>query len=231
MKFIPLKNKRLIKLLNDVTDGFFERDYVVKSLPKIKANKEIVHTHLNAFGPCSDEYLFEALKLDVKDFGFPRVACGSGMGRYYADVNTESFQEIQKQSVKIGKHLGTPVSALTMLYPDNGFIGWHHNGNAPGYNILITHSQDGNGQFRYYDRKSNNVVDMPDVVGWSVKVGYYPNEKTEIDRVYWHSAETKKARISLAWVINHRPMWENMIEEITDGEVGPEVLHQDQMTA
>jgi hypothetical protein len=130
---------------------------------------------------------------------------------------------------KIGLYLGTPTNALTMAYPDKGFIGWHHNGNAPGFNILMTYSQDGDGCFKYYDCFEKKIVTMPDVVGWSVKVGYYPDERKETERVYWHCAETKKQRISVAWVINHRPMWENMIDSITEGDFDKSVLHQFQM--
>ncbi len=94
----------------------------------------------------------------------------------------------------------------------------------------MTYSQDGDGCFKYWDWVEKKIVTHPDPVGWSVKVGYYPDERKETERVYWHCAETKKQRISVAWVINHREMWIDMINTISEGTYDPAVLKQNHMT-
>lgn len=227
MQFIPLNNKRLNQLLDRVIERVYKPEYV-RVITNARPHQDTLQPDIYA---CSDEYLHKAFKLPVTEYGFPRSAHGMGMKEVAPEIH-QFFEPIQKLVEKIGLYIGTPTNALVMAYPDNGFIGWHHNGNAPGFNILMTYSQDGDGCFKYWDREKNEIITMPDQPGWTVKVGYYPSDrkKEERDKVYWHCAETKKQRISLAWVIDHRPMWENMINSITDGSFDTKVLAQQQMT-
>ena len=224
MKFIPLKSQRLKNLLQSITDVLYTEKYI-NLIGKTRTRDDQL---VPGVYPCSDAYLEKAQSQKISDFGFPRACLGLGM-KEFEPALIQVTEPIRNIVDKIGLYLGTPTNALTMAYPDKGFIGWHHNGNAPGFNILMTYSQDGDGCFKYYDCFEKKIVTMPDVVGWSVKVGYYPDERKETERVYWHCAETKKQRISVAWVINHRPMWENMIDSITEGDFDKSVLHQFQM--
>ena len=227
MQFLPIKNTRLLNLLQNLTDKFFDDEKVKDTLKYDFAfsDKNILEYH-----PTSEKYLKKALELNIRDYGFPRAANGFGMGRVNPEVNWESFIPYHEKINKVGRFLGTHYNALTMLYPDGGYIGWHHNGNAPGFNILMTYSQDGNGCFKYYDQKTKQIVVLPDVKGWTVKVGYYPNDRTEKERVYWHAAETEKARVSIAWILNHRIMWENMIADISNNQFDRQVLNQQHMS-
>lgn len=224
MKFIPLKSPRLIKYLQSITNILYKDEYK-KLIGKTRIRNDNLIPDLYA---CSEDYLRKAFTLKVQDYGFPRSSLGLGVREFDPDL-LKVTEPIHNLVEKIGQNLGSPNNALTMAYPDKGFIGWHHNGNAPGYNILMTYSQDGNGCFKYYDRINDSVVVMPDQPGWTVKVGYYPSEKNETDRVYWHCADTAKQRISVAWILNHRTMWENMIDSISDGTFDKSVLNQDQM--
>lgn len=227
MKFIPLKSTKLIKHLTSITDQLYN-DELKKIIAKTKKRGDNLITNVH---PCSDEYLFKAFKLKITDFGFPRSAHGMGMQNSQTDPNLHQLiSPIEKTVEKIMRYLGSPTNALTMAYPDNGFIGWHHNGNAPGFNILMTYSQDGDGHFSYYDYDTKSIIKMPDPIGWSVKVGYYPHEVKEKEKVYWHCAATKKQRISVAFILNHRDMWENMIDTISDGTYDKAVLNQFQMS-
>lgn len=224
MNFIPLTNPRLIKYLQSLTEVVYSE--------KLKTIISKYRPHYDNLQPgaysCSDDYLFKAFELKLEEYGFPRSSHGCGMRD--ADIhNMEFIDGVQKHVSKIGSFLGTPNNALVMAYPDNGYIGWHHNGNAPGYNILMTYSQDGDGFFKYWDTEKKEIVTMPDKIGWSVKVGYYPDQMKERDKVYWHCAATKKQRLSVAWVLNHRNMWENMISTISNGEFDTSVLFQKQM--
>lgn len=227
MKFIPLKSAKLLKHLTTITDQLYE-ERLVKIIAKTKKRGDNLITN---FHPCSDDYLFKAFEHKITDFGFPRACLGMGMQNNQGDPYLgEVTVHIEKAVNNIMRYLGSPTNALTMAYPDKGFIGWHHNGNAPGFNILMTYSQDGDGYFKYYDYDSKSIVTMPDTKGWSVKVGYYPHEVKEKEKVYWHCASTAKQRISVAFILNHRDMWENMIDTISEGTYDKSVLSQQQMT-
>jgi hypothetical protein len=215
MKIINLRNDRLQTLLLSTIDLFYN-DIVRNMTEKFPERKDsLISNH----SPFSDEYLFEAFKLKLSDFGFPRALRGMGLtdmeNLYPNDKNTMT---LRSSISRISRFLGSPNNALSMYYPDNGYIGWHHNGNAPGYNILMTYSLDGDGGFSFWDYKTKSIQTIQDKVGWSVKVGYYPNIRKEPDRVYWHMAKTKKERISIAWVLDQKEMWKSMIDEISQGD-------------
>lgn len=213
MRPIRLNNEKLMTLLSTLTDICYDKKIVdLVSKDYVRKDKLIPE-----FYGVSDDYLKKALTLKVRDFGFPRTAHGLGMSGV-RPKDWHLIEPIEDHVKKIGKFLGTHVNALTMLYPKNGFIGWHHNGNAPGYNILLSYSLDGEGDFRYWDKDKKEIVIMKDKPGWFGKVGYYPSDTKEVDRVYWHAAQTKQQRVSIAWIMPHRPMWISMIEEITNGE-------------
>lgn len=212
MKSIKLKNERLQTLLSSSINSFYNEE-IEKLSNLVKERKDSLITE---FDPVSEEYLKKAFTLELKDFGFPRACHGAGLNDMERiSPNSSNLIQISKNVTRIGRFLGTHFNALVMYYPDNGYIGWHHNGNAPGYNILMTYSQDGDGGFSFWDYKTNSIKTISDKPGWSVKVGYYPNERKEPERVYWHMAKTKKARVSIAWILNQKEMWKSMIDEIT----------------
>lgn len=215
MKSINLKNPRLETLLLPTIDLFYSED-VKKISKRCKERKDDL---ILDYHPTSDEYLFAAFKMNLREFGYPRAILGCGSTEMnILDPNNKAVLSIAKINQRIGRHLGIRNQALSMYYPENGYIGWHHNGNAPGYNILLTYSLDGEGGFSFWDYKTESIKTIPDKVGWNAKVGYYPSERKEPNRVYWHMAKTKSPRVSLAWVIDQKDMWKNMIDEITGGD-------------
>lgn len=221
MKDLLIKNTRLENLLSSITELYFSEKYN-NFLSKIKPLEDKLIPDLY---PCSNEYLQSAFKQKIEDYGFPRAALGLGKMEFERN-NYDYYIEIDKKVRKVGNYLGTPNNALAMCYPDNGYIGWHHNGNAPGYNVLLTYSQDGDGHFSYWDYNTKSIVRLQDKPGWNLRVGYYANQRTERDKLFWHMAETKKQRITVAWVLNHKDMWTSMIDELTAGEYDPSVLGQ-----
>lgn len=223
MKNIPLNNQRLIKMLSDTIDCFYtdELKSIIKNFPALE-DKIITDKH-----PYSEEYFYEAFQhKPLKDYGWPRAHLGVS-GIHTSEEHYDKFSTIRRKVSRIGNFLGTPVNALIMAYPDDGYIGWHHNGNAPGFNVLMTYSEDGDGKFSYYDYETKEIKHLQDQPGWNARVGYYPNLYTHPDKVFWHAAITKKQRITLAWVINHKDMWTNMIEEITCGDYDKSVLNHE----
>lgn len=223
MKEVCLRSQRLTKILSGITEDVFKEENL-KRLSEEAKRKERKDNLIADLHSASDEYFRKALKYPLKDFGFPRSTLGIGTLSTDGD-NSRFFHDlVSKKLMRLQNTVGSPQNALCMLYPDDGYIGWHHNGNAPGYNVLFSYSQDGDGYFKYYDKEKDEVVYMYDKPGWNVKCGYYPSEVKEPNRVYWHAAATKKARLSIAFVMFNRDMWINMIEYITDNDYDKQAL-------
>lgn len=90
-----------------------------------------------------------------------------------------------------------PVWHLTLmsLYPPGGYIGWHSNYDVPGYNVILTWSETGDGFFRYVDPKTREIITMQDTPGWSCKMGYFGSGNEEL----WHCAYTNCRRATIAF--------------------------------
>lgn len=215
MREVTLKNSRLQGILSSISDVVFDDKNLSKlSQRQIHKGDDLIQD----LHPASDEYFTKARQLPIQDYNYPRSSLGTQTHAYERGGSGFFHELVSKQLMKLQNTLGCQSNALCMLYPDDGYIGWHHNGNAPGYNVLFSYSQDGDGYFKYYDKEKDKIIYMQDNPGWNVKCGYYPDERREPDRVYWHAAATKKARLSVAFIINNRDMWINMIEYITDGD-------------
>lgn len=212
MKTIQLKNVELENLLASALDVFFHDS--VKNLAKEWHVRERKDELIPDYHPCSDEYLFEAFKEKLEDYAFPRAVLGAQLFEM-RDYGLKILPILERRVHHVKKFLGPSINALSMVYPENGYIGWHHNGNYPGYNVLFSYSQDGNGNFSYWDYDTKSIQRMQDVPGWNVKAGYYSSQDTERDKVYWHSAQTKNQRISIGFILENETVWKEMLTKIS----------------
>ena len=73
-------------------------------------------------------------------------------------------------------------------------------------------------------REKKIIIGMKDSPGWTVKVGRFPGYRDGYDRLFWHRATTKNPRITVAWIINEKDLWIDMIKEISDGSFDSRVL-------
>lgn len=125
------------------------------------------------------------------------------------------------------KFLGGHSVALAAFYPPGGYIPWHHNGNAPGYNILLHYSTEGDGSF--YSWHDGQVVEYKDKKGeWVVRSGRFmdtigtradtPHRQTTphvgVNEASWHAARTNCWRFTLSTIIDHEDFWLDVIEDI-----------------
>jgi len=212
MRPIQLRNESIIKTLGSISDVIYQDDLLNELVSESKEDRsELIDKSIY---PVSDEY-FHCAKNDfsIETFAFPRETLMSSI-----NASKTASESIKRYKRKLQRVLGGRNSALTALYPSDGYIGWHHNGNAPGYNILFSYSLDGDGCFKYYDYETKEIKVVQDQVGWNVKVGYYPSENIEPENVYWHAADTKNPRLSVAFIVDDRNIWKNMINDITNGE-------------
>lgn len=169
-----------------------------------------------------DDYRKQIIYKGREHFGYPESSMGF-------ELRAEHFRyaDIDKQVELAGKgeqlvddvciYLGAHRKALSMVYPPKGYIGWHNNANAPGFNIIFTWSESGDGQWEHIDPKTKEHVVIPDVKGWQCKYGYYGTYE-EPDRLLYHAAKTNCLRTTIAFVFNGdergKAMAENVIEEI-----------------
>ncbi len=201
MRCIEINNKEVVTLLSDFSTWFED-----------SGKKEI-----DVQGePDEDEYYTSEEYFDTinqeKHVGFPEKAHGVDMGLFASSV--ESFKERLRQvDSQFNSTLGARNCAVKMYYPKGGYMGWHNNHNASGYNILFSYTRNGNGWFRY--RENGNIVTMNDSPGWTAKVGYYGSNK-EPDKLYWHCARAYEDRLTLGFVIPDKSFWEMMVDDIQD---------------
>lgn len=213
MQSICPKNQKMLNHLN----GLYKDITNPKVLKHTKNNIEYRHDKLDSqHYPTSIEYLNYAIEnLPVENYAFPRASiCSSrdaiklGLAEFNCDSNFK----------KLKASLGVEHVAVVTYYPKGGYMGWHHNCNAPGYNILFSHSVSGNGYFKYRNPKTKKIVTMTDTPGWNVKVGNFDAGKNN-ENLFWHTAWTGEPRITVAFVLNEKDIWLNMIEDITMGEL------------
>jgi hypothetical protein len=213
MNTAVIRNAEFIELLDEYAD-------FVKSIDLNRVAN--LHPDEDADWYCSQEYCNQIMHRGREHFGFPEAARGF-------EVRADQFRykdlDGQVELGKIGEELvnevcmflGAHRKALSMVYPPGGFIGWHNNANAGGYNIIFTWSEKGDGQWEHIDPITKEHVVIPDVEGWQCKYGYY-GTYDEHDKIVYHSARTNCLRSTIAFVFNSdetgKRMAEHVVEEI-----------------
>lgn len=189
--------------INEFADWFFRQDRSPLKLNGVPDENERY---------TSTEYLELVQSKGLDHIGFPEKVYGIDMG----DVSKVPFEwvdKIQELDTELNTFFGSEYNAVKMYYPAGGFMGWHTNWNAPGYNILLSFNKRGDGFFRYQDPITKEIVTQDDKKGWNLKVGYY-GDRSEQDKIWWHCARAYSERITLAYVIPNLDMWEGMIEDL-----------------
>lgn len=209
MKWISISDE-LLGLLEPYSNWFFEQD--LSSLEEL-AIKNPKNDSLYQLGwATSDEYLDEIVTKDGAHEGYPEISYSYDL---QAGDHPKPFQDkYQPFASNLCTFLGARNEAVHVFYPKTGYMGWHNNWNAHGYNILLSYSENGRGFFKYRDTKSHEIVHMQDPPGWSCKVGYYGRGR-EPDKVYYHCAGSWEPRLTLGYVIPHLGLWQSMIADIS----------------
>lgn len=192
MTEIKINNKEFLETLNGFKEEFFSMDgyndpkYYAFSSEEDKEKGEYY---------CSEEYLRNvSLKGDL--VGAPDKHFAQPIAKMVrVDEKWKPFME--KVKFQFAAEIGAHTSALLSYYPPGGFVNWHTNYDATAYQVLFTWS-DGNGYFRYYDKAKDEIVHIPDVVGWQCR-HYYFGPENEPENHCWHAAYAGGERITLAY--------------------------------
>jgi hypothetical protein len=209
MQVLSKIHQDLQTILDEFSEWFFLQDYSSIEAPR----RDDFNRNLSYLECTGETYLKSALPTPDR-YGFPRDAWGADMMMMDPRKLPNHFHSVLKKlDDDLMTFLGARNSALKMYYPPKGFIGWHNNSNAHGYNIIMTYSKTGDGAFYHYDLKTKEIVEFKDKPGWTVKVGYF-GRFSESEKIYWHCARTECDRLTLSYVIYDKNIWDNMVEEI-----------------
>ena len=227
MKFVNVPDE-LLEFLEPYSDWFYKQDLsVLNDLAKERA-KEGSWPFYNNRGltesldyATSPEYLNYIIKKDGEHIGWPEKTYGYDLKLNENNLPQEFKDKYKTVSNELCSFLGARNQAVHNYYPKYGYMGWHNNWNAHGYNILLSYTKNGNGFFKYRtpdaDKEKQEIIHMQDPGGGACKVGYYGRGR-EPDKVYYHSAGTLEPRITIAFIIPHLELWQNMVDDIS-GEI------------
>ena len=111
-------------------------------------------------------------------------------------------QHLRELNDKMMNFLSVKHNALAAVYPPGGFISWHNNANAPGFNLIFSYSEDGSGYFDYIHPETKEVVHCQDKPGeWTCKAAYFGHYGEE-DKVMYHAASTDDWRVTVSYVFD-----------------------------
>lgn len=179
----------------------------------------------------SKEYLDKVMK-DPMFMGDPEYRYLANAKNWLSLVEATNIDndisELAKQLVKADTELFSYMNeddkwhfAARHYYPPGGHMSWHDNRMADGYNIMFTWSEKGDGDFRYWDTKTEEIVVLDDTPGWSTKVGYYgPCKELDdgsfklTDDSFFHCFSNNDDRFTFAFYTRDKTSWEKAVEKI-----------------
>ena len=213
---INLQNQEFIDILNEYKDVLLKRE-PGDDTPLIHKEIPIQYNDEDAENWVSDQYMEEIIKMGRGHDGFPKILKGYS-GLKHEDERRPQGKVIKDASTRLNSKIiefcSARNNALNACYPPGGFIAWHNNANAPGYNIIITYSETGEGWFDYWDIEKKERVRIQDKPGWQAKMTYFgPYDQPE--NLVYHAAYTDCYRITVAFVFAEADQfWEEVIEDL-----------------
>lgn len=195
MTEVVIRNKNLLNRLNGFIDEFFQIEGYDDPKYRVFSSEENVE---NAEYYCGKEWLEHMLLNWNAHSGYPEQHMAQPVSTMVAKDRDKFINFKEKVKNDFAAEIGAMHSALLNYYPPGGFVGWHTNWNANCYQILFTWSKSGNGYFKYYDKKKNEIVTIQDVPGWQCRHFYF-GRKDELDHHCWHAAYAGEDRITLAY--------------------------------
>lgn len=191
--------EEILTELDKFTDWFFEQDRSAFKMRDFEVPREEA---------ISLKYLQEQQSKDLD--GYPVCAYGLDMNDMAGFDVDKFYPHITEIDTTIRNFLCAKHSAIKMYYPAGGYIDWHTNANAYGYNVLLTYSHTGEGAFLYQNPKTKEIVELHDKKGWNMKVGLYDVHE---GMPLWHAAWTDCERLTWGYILDDMG-WANLCDEI-----------------
>lgn len=218
MKFYEINNQRVIDILEEFRYTYFEKYDVRTEVDR--CFKSHIQNKVE-----TDYYISHHFRDKIISMG--REHEGAAEYSYAYAVKPKNLEQRGKTDQykedwrnldeKIKTELGLDCSALSMMYPPEGYIGWHNNANASAYNLVFTYSESGDGWFKFVDPLTGIVKTLNDKKGWTLKAGYF-GTYDEPEHIYYHAAWTGCWRMTLSYVLgNDKDYWQDCIDYISEG--------------
>lgn len=231
MQDVKIHNEEILDILTTWSDFVIARKEEISEKIKTQlppglesGDRTIEHWH-------SDYYRNQIVNSGAKHEGYPEA----GM---FVQLKTDQLKWTEKADPPFKKlfidtqtkfntdlmsALGMRRNALVVAYPEEGFIGWHNNTNAPGYNLIFTFSETGDGYWENINGATGEMERIVDVPGWQCKASYFghwgdvttdPQSKRN---VVWHTAKTHSCwRMTCSYLfdLQSKDWWEDSIVEV-----------------
>lgn len=225
LKDIPIKSPELLEIL--------DRWVAVMDIEGFDDAVHVWHPNENNEQArrkwTGDEYLRRLIEVEGENHeGFPDYMVArnfkpSNAGEQHAAferncdpiVRKKIVDEIYDINNEMIMFLGTRNNALCAYYPEGGYISWHNNWNAPGYNLIFSWSENGNGWFKARDPNSGQIITYQDRPGWQLKAGYF-GHKGEKDKICYHAASTDCKRITVSFLFNENDLAGNLQDDLIE---------------
>tara|TARA_R110000868_G_scaffold43511_1_gene146184 strand:+ start:913 stop:1443 length:531 start_codon:yes stop_codon:yes gene_type:complete len=170
---ITIRNQEFLDALEKYKDVLMEKvtpdgePLVARSCPRAHATDDP-----NQW--VSHEYMHKIINMGRGHLGFPAALGGFSGLKHEGEsagknINIAGANRIKDASSALNSKIiqltAARNNALNACYPPKGFIAWHNNANASGYNIIITWSENGDGYWEHYDIDKKEVVRIQDQPG------------------------------------------------------------------
>jgi hypothetical protein len=199
MTEIVIRNKELLKTLDETIDMFLPHRELMEELSNqtyMNPEERVPVGEGEIY--CKPESLQKMLDKGMEHKGFPEQGYGFQVA-YGRDQRPDVFAPLKHWTkTELPMRFGARSNSLTSYYPPGGFVGWHTNWNAHGYQIILTWSEDGDGYFTYYDKEKDEFIKHPDKKGWQAR-WYRFGREDEPEHHCWHAAWTNCPRFTLAF--------------------------------
>ena len=217
MKEVAITNDEVLTLLDEALWFYEKRDELKAVNPQsIDQNK--------------DYYLSEDYLKKIKDIGSGHIGFPEAQRSY--ELRPLSQSKVRSKQIpshwltkylsindKLMNALSVRHNALAAVYPPNGFISWHNNANATGFNLILTWSETGEGWFDYIDPNGKRVSFKDKPNQWVCRYGIFGSYHQTKYPIVYHAASTDCWRMTLSYIFDESEiscgMQEFIIEELT----------------
>ena len=207
LKHIEVNNPELLEILNEYAklhtmQGFEENCHLNSSQHKLQRNYYVGSKHMEeivAQGQRHEGFPDELVGYNFKLSQKKHVMFEQGTDPVFKRDMTLHLRNLND---KMMNFLSVKHNALTAVYPPGGFISWHNNANAPGFNLIFSYSEDGSGYFDYIHPETKEVIRCQDKPGqWTCKAAYF-GHYGEPNKVMYHAASTDDWRCTVSYVFD-----------------------------
>ena len=223
LKHVDVKNPELLEILNEYAalhkwDGF-EKNVYCSATEHARQRDYYV----------GERYMNEVVSQGNGHDGFPEHLLGYNFKlseREHQIFNMDAdpvfkrdfTHQLANLNDRMMNFLSVKHNALAAVYPPGGFISWHNNANAPGYNLIFSFSEDGSGWFDYIHPETKEVIRCQDKPGqWTCKAAYF-GHFDEPEKMLYHAASTEGWRTTVSyvfdWTDESQPFREMVLEDI-----------------